>query len=82
MRAALLVLAFIGSATSEATPEQRDRLRHETLPPLYDETLPASEAYEKAIRTTAEIMGTDWRPKGEWDSWITALLEEKGTMGS
>lgn len=76
---ALLVVMFIGAANQDATPEQRARLRGEALPPLKDETLTAAQAYEKTVRTAAAIMGPDWRPRGEWDEWITALLREAAT---
>lgn len=77
MKAALMVIAVVGAANSEATEEQRDRLREEALPPLSDKSLPASEAYAAVVRKTGEIMGPGWRPKGEWDDWLVALLSEE-----
>lgn len=70
---ALLVVMFVGAANADATPEQRERLRT-TVSFLRDRSLTASEAYVKAVKHTAEVMGPDWRPKGEWDETITNIL--------
>lgn len=74
LKSPMLVVMFIGAANADATPQQRLRLKAEALPPLRDETLTAAEAYVRAVKTTAEIMGSDWRPTGEWDETITAIL--------
>lgn len=73
--AAMAVVMFVGAANDDAGPEQRARLR-EAIKPLEDESLTASQAYETVMRQTVEIMGPDWRPSGEWDEWITALLAD------
>jgi hypothetical protein len=79
IKRALVVVMFVGAANQDATQEQRARLRDEALPPLKDEALTPGQAYEKTVRTTAAIMGPDWRPTGVWDEWITALLDEAAT---
>lgn len=71
----LLVISWVGAANSAASPAQRKRLKR-TIEVLRDDSYTAGEAYKKVILDTAEIMGRDWRPEGEWDSWITALLKE------
>lgn len=76
IRRSLAVVMFVGAANADATREQRSRLRDEALPPLKDEALTPGQAYEKTIRITAAIMGPDWRPNGEWEDWILALIGE------
>lgn len=76
IRRAMVVLMFVGAANADATPEQRARLRDEVLPPLRDESIPARDAYVRAARVVVDVMGPEWRPAGEWDEWITALLGE------
>jgi hypothetical protein len=73
--AALTVVMFVGAANSDATPEQRTQLK-DAIAPLSDKSIPASDAYAQVIRRTADVMGPEWRPSGEWAEWITALLEE------
>lgn len=73
IRRALLVIAWVAAANSTATPEQRVRLK-ETVEVLRDDSYSAGQAYEMVIRGTAAIMGPDWMPEGEWDTWIKSLL--------
>lgn len=74
MGAALTVVMFVGAANADATPAQREQLKT-AIEPFKDKDLTASEAYAAVIRGTADIMGPAWRPRGEWDAWITRLLE-------
>lgn len=76
IRRALAVVMFVGAANADATIEQRTRLRNEALPPLKDDALTPGEAYQKTVTTTAAIMGPTWRPKGEREDWLLALLDE------
>lgn len=76
IRRALTVVMFVGAANADATIEQRARLRDEALPPLKDDALTPGEAYRKTVTTAAAIMGPAWRPKGEWETWLLALLDE------
>ncbi|MCB9377040.1 MAG: hypothetical protein H6515_14390 [Microthrixaceae bacterium] len=76
IKLALVVVMFIGAANQDATREQRNRLRDEAIPPLRDPSLTPGQAWEKAVRTAAAIMGPAWSPSGEWDEWITALIGE------
>jgi hypothetical protein len=69
----MLVVLFIGAANKDATPEQRERLKEEALPVLRDTPDPR-EAMAAACLKTADIMGSDWRPAGEWDEAITNVL--------
>ena len=70
---ALLVVMFVGAANKDASPEQRARLKHEALPLLRDTPDPR-EAMVNVVLKTAEVMGEDWRPTGEWDEAITNIL--------
>lgn len=76
IRRALAVVMFVGVANSDATREQRHRLRDEALPPLKDPALTPAQAYEKTVRRTAAIMGPAWRPNGEWEDWLLAMVAE------
>lgn len=73
----LLVVLYVGAANADATAQQRARLKAEVLPTIKDPQTPPSEAMAQAVRLTAQIMGPDWQPKGEWDDWITSLLGGK-----
>lgn len=79
IRRAMIVVLFVGAATSDASPEQRERLKAEALPPLYDKALKPGNAYKACVLATAAVMGPDWRPRGEWDEWIVALLDGAGS---
>lgn len=79
IRRALAVVMFVGAANADATREQRNQLRDQALPPLKDSSLTPSQAYEKTVRRTAAIMGPAWRPNGEWEDWLLALLDEAAT---
>lgn len=72
---ALLVVMFVGAANADATPAQREQLK-DAIDPLRDQTLTASEAYKAVVYGTADVMGPTWRPRGEWEAWITALLDD------
>jgi hypothetical protein len=72
-----LVVLFIGAANKDATPEQRARLKTEALPILRDTPDP-KEAMASAVLKTAEVMGPEWRPAGEWDEAITNVLGWSG----
>lgn len=76
----LLVVMFIGAANADATNEQRARLRDEVLPVLGDQDTPPRQAMANAVLLTGEIMGSKWRPKGEWEEWITNLLEDQDLL--
>jgi len=71
---AMSVVLFIGSANAMATPEQRQRMKDEALPPLHDKSLSASQAYRAAMEKTIEIMGPDWVPGDEWLTVIENFL--------
>lgn len=71
---ALTVVMFVGAANADASPDQRALLK-DAIKPLRDDSLTPSEAYVAVVLGTAEVMGPDWRPTGQWDEWITALLE-------
>lgn len=73
----LLVVLFIGAANADATLAQRRRLKDEVLPILGDRATPPRQAMVDAVRHTAVVMGPNWRPTGEWDTWITSILEEQ-----
>lgn len=73
---ALVVVMFVGAANADATPEQREQLK-EAITPLRDQDLTASEAYKAVVYGVADVMGPHWRPRGEWEEWITALLDDR-----
>lgn len=70
----LAVTLFVASAMRTATPEQRERIRAEALPPLKDRSLTASEAYRATLTRTLEIMGPDWDLDAETRAWIKAFI--------
>lgn len=77
----LLVTLFIGAANADASADQCGRLRDEVLPILRDPDTPPRQAMVDAVRHAAVVMGPDWRPTGEWDGWVTAILDEQEMLG-
>ena len=62
---------FIGDAVSQATPEQRARIRDETLPLLRDYDVPVSEVTGSVL----EIMGLGWTLRSSTRDWISSLIK-------
>jgi hypothetical protein len=54
-----LVVLFIGAANKDA---------------ILRDTPDPKEAMASAVLKTAEVMGPEWRPAGEWDEAITNVL--------
>ena len=56
---------------ADADPAQRDRLKAE-IPPLLEEYVHGGSP-ETVLRRVVEIMGPQWRPTGEWATWIDKM---------
>lgn len=69
----LALVMFIGAARADADPTQRDRLKAE-IPPLLEEY---GGSPETVLRQVVEIMGPQWRPTGEWATWIDGLTKRE-----
>lgn len=82
VRRALLAVMFIGAASNDATPAQRLALQEEVLPVLQNPHFNAGDAMAQAILDTQSVMGAPWKPTGEWDDWILALLGRKTVEAS
>lgn len=80
LRASLGVVLLVGAANFDATPAQREELRG-VVDILRDHSLPAGESYREAVLLVGRVMGSTWRPRGAWDQWLIALLEEQGGAG-
>lgn len=71
----LALVMFIGAARADADPTQRDRLKAE-IPPLLEEYGDGGSP-ETVLRQVVEIMGPQWRPTGEWATWIDGLTKRE-----
>jgi hypothetical protein len=71
----LALVMFIGAARADADPTQRDRLKAE-IPPLLEEYVHEGSP-ETVLRQVVEIMGPQWRPTGEWATWIDGLTKRE-----
>ena len=69
------LVMFIGAARADADPTQRDRLKAE-IPPLLEEYVHGGSP-ETVLRRVVEIMGPQWRPTGEWATWIDGLTKRE-----
>lgn len=68
----LAFVAYVASARSDATAEQAVGLRCDVLPLL--DRYRAGEIPEDVIfRKVEEIMGSDWRPSGDWADQLDVL---------
>lgn len=76
----LALTLYVAAARNDANGDQRQLLRT-MLPPMIqrmrdyqndDHNWPL--AAKSLLMRVHQIMGPQWRPKGEWDAYITTLL--------
>lgn len=77
---------YVGAALADANGDQT-RLLRTKLPPMLKRMKELKDddhnwrlAAQSLLMRIHEVMGKDWRPKGEWATQINALLKEANAV--
>ena len=67
---------YVGAANYDANPQQREQLR-DRIRPLLEEMKEDGEAAKQVLVEVGSIMGSEWRPTGDWDTVIKNMLNRR-----